>query len=93
MSECCKTIGGGKSLRRTEFAGWIATAAFYSAIPKCPACLAGYVALWTGIGLSFAAADALRQGMFVACGAAVAVLLFRRRRAGVVVRSSQAEQT
>jgi hypothetical protein len=87
MSECCKAVGGGKSLRRTEFAGWTATAALYAAIPKCPACLAGYVALWTGIGLSFAAADVLRQGMFAVCGVAVAVLLFRRGWASIAKRS------
>jgi membrane protein implicated in regulation of membrane protease activity len=42
-------------------------------MPKCPACVAGYIALATGVGISFAAATYLRTGLIVLC---TAVLIF-----------------
>jgi len=36
-------------------------------IPKCPVCLAGYIALGTGIGLSITTATYLRIGLIVVC--------------------------
>ena len=39
---------------------WVAPAAFIALTPKCPACVVAYVALLTGIGLSWEAAGALR---------------------------------
>jgi hypothetical protein len=32
-------------------------------MPKCPVCLAAYVALWTGLGLSFTAATTIRWSL------------------------------
>ncbi|MBB5036621.1 hypothetical protein [Prosthecobacter dejongeii] len=37
------------------------------AMPKCPVCMAAYVALMTGISISAAAASHLRLGLFVVC--------------------------
>ena len=46
-------------------------------IPKCPACIAGYILLFTGIGLSFPAAAAVRWSLIALCTAALAYLLLR----------------
>jgi hypothetical protein len=46
-------------------------------IPKCPACIAGYILLFTGIGLSFPAAAAVRWSLIALSTAALAYLLLR----------------
>lgn len=44
-------------------------------LPKCPACLAAYLALGTGISFSVAAASALRTLLIVSCVVALAWVL------------------
>ncbi len=46
-------------------------------MPKCPACVAGYVALFTGASLSFPAAGALRLGLMALCGCALVFFMAR----------------
>jgi hypothetical protein len=48
-------------------AGTVIPALALALMPKCPACLAAYVALGTGIGISCTAASYLRTGAFVLC--------------------------
>lgn len=78
----CRTSG----LRRSGAAArWLGPGALLLLMPKCPACLAGYVALWTGLGLSFTAAEHLRTGLIAGCVAllgytAVRTLVAWRRR-------------
>ena len=53
--------------RLREFAGWVLPGATLVLLPKCPLCLAGYIALGTGIGLSASGATYLRLLLIVLC--------------------------
>jgi len=60
----------GKKKRGQRFSDFIKTAVpaiAFVLIPKCPVCLAGYIALGTGIGLSITTATYLRIGLIVLC--------------------------
>ena len=53
--------GRGSIARRAiDLAGWIVPGVIVALIPKCPACLGAYIAFWTGLGLSVAAAANMR---------------------------------
>jgi hypothetical protein len=59
--------GGSSQPHRLRFArqcldsaSWIVPSAILALVPKCPACLAAYLAAGTGLGLSLMAATQLR---------------------------------
>jgi hypothetical protein len=61
-------------LRRSlDLTAKVVAVAILAMLPKCPACLAAYVALGTGIGLSLTAATYLRLSLMIAC---MATLIF-----------------
>ncbi len=57
--------------RTWAVAGWLLPGCVLALMPKCPACLAAYVAVATGLGISFSAAATLRTGLMVACVGAI----------------------
>ncbi len=64
MSACCEAASDRKTptwVRRVrEIFAWVCPSAILVLLPKCPACLAAYVTLWTGLGLSLSTTAYLR---------------------------------
>ena len=69
--------------RGGELAGWIVPGATLALLPKCPACVAAYVALATGIGISLPTATWLRAMLVVVCVAALIFIAVRRLKSAV----------
>jgi len=70
---CCKG-DADRQPRPPAFAGgvlgvarWILPGAALALAPKCPACLAAYIAIGTGIGLSVSTATYLRMALVILC--------------------------
>lgn len=91
---CCRGRGreqrerGGVGRGRIgEVVRWAVPGAILVLLPKCPLCVAAYVALFTGVGLSLTAATQLRLGVLILCLVSLALLAARavcRRMAGSV---------
>ena len=76
-----RRVGDGSITRRAvDVIGWILPSAILALIPKCPMCLAAYAALWTGIGISVAAAANLRLLLIVVCVISLVFLTARQTR-------------
>ena len=61
-------------------AGWIVPSVTLALLPKCPVCVAAYVALATGIGISLPVATYLRAMLVVVCVGALVIVAVRRLR-------------
>ncbi len=86
---CCPAkTGAGNEARRPaswlrrvgEFASWIVPSAILTLMPKCPMCLAAYVALVTGLGISLPTAACLRVMLVVLCVASLVFITARQLR-------------
>ena len=65
-------------VRRTvELAGWILPGTLLAFFPKCPLCVAGYVALATGLGMSLTVATYMRWTLLAFCLGSLAFMASR----------------
>ncbi len=82
--------GRGAAVARAagEAAAWALPAAGLALIPKCPFCVAAYVALITGVGISAAAASHLRTAAIVLCVALLCCLAARQTCRIILARRS-----
>ena len=82
MSACCDAAGGRRppvAVRRVgEIFAWVVPGAILVLVPKCPACLAAYGTLWTGLGLSLSTATYLRWVLLFLCVASLLILIVKR---------------
>lgn len=64
--------------RLWETIAWLVPGTLLALMPKCPVCLAGYLALLTGMGVPLSAAGYLRTGLILTCVLSLTYLAIRR---------------
>ena len=84
---CCQIkTRAGDNVRRPvsrfrrggEIAGWVLPSATLVLLPKCPACVVAYIALFSGVGISVATATYLRTSLLILCVTVLACLALKR---------------
>jgi hypothetical protein len=76
-----------------EILAWVLPGAALVLMPKCPACVATYIALWSGIGLSLSEATYLRWVLLIICASSLLFLIVRRLERFVANFSSSKKET
>ena len=87
MLNCCKVQMGRRSRHSwwRDTSGCMGSGIVLVLLPKCPMCIAAYLALWTGAGVAMQVATYLRPMAEILFGASALFLAARF----VVVRMSQ----
>src|SRR5258708_23957347 len=93
MSACCDAAGDPKTptwVRRVREAfAWVLPSAILVLVPKCPACLAAHLMLWTGLGLSLSSATYLRGTLLCLCILALFFVIVQRLDLGAAFGRNQ----
>ena len=89
VNSCCGGESNPKPQTRARaargFLAWVLPSAALVLLPKCPACLAAYVMLGTGIGLSISTAIYLRWALlFVSVASLLYLIVNRMNRRGAI---------
>lgn len=82
-----RTRRGSRVRRLGATVEWAIPLTTLALVPKCPACVGGYILLFTGIGLSVSAAAAVRWTVIALCLSALSYLLLRSVRRVVGARA------
>lgn len=53
--------------RAGTIAGWLVPSLLLAVMPKCPMCVAAYVAMVTGLGISLPVAAGIKMGLVALC--------------------------
>jgi hypothetical protein len=78
QKHACCTGGHGRGLGRIRFgAGIVGPSGALLLIPKCPLCIAAYVAAFTGLGLSVGTAAGIRLALIMLCLLAIGFFGYR----------------
>ena len=67
----------GCACSRGRFFGVAAPALILALLPKCPLCIAAYIAIGTGVGISVSTAASIRYGLIAVCAAMLLVVFVR----------------
>jgi hypothetical protein len=68
--------------RYARHARWLVPGGILALLPKCPACVAAYLAIGTGIGISISTAIYLRIALVVLCVASLSYVAAKCARRG-----------
>lgn len=71
--QCCE-----KPRRVVATTQWVIPTAILVLLPKCPMCLAAYIAMATGIGIPVAMATWLRAGLITVCVCSLLYLTWKK---------------
>jgi hypothetical protein len=86
MGCACTPVGGVGAAARKPARRWfgaggcVGPGVLLILLPKCPACIAAYCAVWAGLGIAAPVAEYLRPVLAVILGVSVVYLVIDRLR-------------